>query len=87
MGFIDFLANIGERIESLVVPNYSEDTREIKEIYIVLKGTEKDLKNYNEAIYRLKGKSRKEMKTQKLVNKLSLLIQMKKDINKILREF
>ncbi|MBS3171036.1 hypothetical protein J4449_00320 [Candidatus Woesearchaeota archaeon] len=87
MGFLDFLANIGERIESLFVPNYSEETREIKEIYIVLKKVEQDLKNYNYGIQRLKGKSRKEMETQKLVNKLGLLSQMKKDINKILREF
>ena len=99
MGFLDFLEKIGGFFG---FRNFSEEDRYIKAIYAALSEAGEELKNYNEAIEHGKKAARKAgaerniyapkdlgkfMEEGRLENKATVLIELKKKINRILREF
>lgn len=95
MGFLDFLGKV------FGYKNMSEEDKAIKAIYAAVQKAENYMKTYNAAIGKTsKWKPdptqrniyapkdiHKELKEEKLKNKVSVLSQLKKDINNILREF
>ena len=101
MGFADFVEKLGQVILGLRRPGFSEYDNHIKAIYAALQKAENDLKNYERVIYETRkikprGKEgtiyspkdlNKELKEQRLQNKVAVLSQLKREINSILREY
>ncbi len=61
MGLSDFLEKIGVLVEENILgyKKFNENDRYIKAIYAALAGAEKDLRNWNETIYRDEIRSKK----------------------------
>lgn len=90
MRITDVLAKISDKIYDVSKKKYEEEDRIIAAIYVAVEKAKIDLRNYNEATEVLINKnplSGKVMRADKLKNKISVISQLKKDINNILREF
>ncbi len=89
MGILDFFWRFTDRLGYYISGEYrlEEASKEIKSIYTALEEAERDLRNFNETSLRLKKKGKNVIEEEKLHNKVSILSKLKRDINKILREF
>ncbi len=78
---------------------FSEEDNHIKAVYVALAKAEKELKVWNEVTYITDIRSKREkdkenlpiiaknMKEERLQHKAAILSQLKREINKVLREF